>query len=310
MDGIDRIVQQSSYLVLVNEYREWLQTLGFSESTVYHYPRFVAYFLQYVEQQGIFHIKGLQAQHVQRYFNYLEQRPHKRIRGQTLSSSYLNSNFIAIDKFLEFLHQMGLSLAPTPFKYCVEHQRKRPLLILSTHEVKALYEAVPFTFSVLTFAKREARQMALKLVLDLCYGCGLRRTEVLNLKIKDVLFDRKIVYVKQGKNYKDRYVPLNDTLLRSIEDFTYNYRRDFTTGRTEYLYPFGKTALANALYLVLEQCSNLTLKAKKPSLHTLRHSIATHLLQNGMDIENIALFLGHSSLESTQIYTHILKDES
>jgi len=297
-----------SYQAILNSYTEYLQTLGYAASTVYDYPIFVKTFLTYLEQKGIFKINQLTTKTVFDYFAYLEQKRGERTK-QTFSSSHLNRNFLAVDKLLEFLYQMGVENAPNPTKYLIEHHRQKPLHVLTTDEIQALYKAVPLTFFEprMNFAIRETRQMTAKLMLDLCYGCGLRKSEALHLKIKDVDFDKKIIHVRQGKNYKDRFVPMSKQVAENIQIYVYQYRRSIIK-RPEYLYPFESAALAEAIQFLVAQTSNDKLKAKKPSLHTLRHSIATHLLQNGMDIENIARFLGHSTLESTQLYTHILNE--
>lgn len=305
----------NSYKILIQSYTEYLQTLGFADSTVYDYPRFVADFLFYIEQKGINHIKQLESKTVFTYFTHLEQSKGKRTK-QTFSTSHLNRNFLAVDKFLEFLHHTGAQNTPSPTCYKLEHVRKKPLEVLNSQEVQALYNTVPFTFPDMHFSQREPRQMVIKLVLDLCYGCGLRKSEALNVKLNDVNFDQRIIHVKQGKNYKDRFVPMSQKVYENIRTFVYQYRSFFnedrfigqSNERTNFLYPFGDTAIAQAIELLIKYSDNDNLKAKKPHLHTLRHSIATQLLQNGMDIERIALFLGHSTLESTQIYTHILNE--
>lgn len=298
----------TSYKALIQAYKEYLQTLGYAASTVYDYPIFAKTFLTYLEQKGIFKINQLTTKTVFDYFAYLEQKRGERTK-QTFSSSHLNRNFLAVDKLLEFLHQMGVENVPNPTKYLIEHHRKKPLQVLTTDEIQTLYETVPLTFfeAKMNFAIRETRQMTAKLMLDLCYGCGLRKSEALHLKIKDVDFDKKIIHVRQGKNYKDRFVPMSKKVAENIQIYLYQYRRSITK-RPEYLYPFESAALAEAIQFLVAQTTNTTLKNKKPSLHTLRHSIATHLLQNGMDIESIARFLGHSTLESTQLYTHILNE--
>jgi integrase/recombinase XerD len=102
-------------------------------------------------------------------------------------------------------------------------------------------------------------------MISIFYGCGLRRNEGYHLNIPDINFDRRILRVRKGKNYKERLVPFNKT-------------------------------------------DDIKLQEKNVRLHVLRHSIATHLLQNGMELEKIARFLGHSSLESTQIYTHLVNN--
>jgi integrase/recombinase XerD len=104
----------------------------------------------------------------------------------------------------------------------------------------------------------------------------------------------------------------------SLQAYVYQYRRYFNetrfsgqmSGRAEFLYPFGSQSIAKSLELLVTHSDSKSLKAKNPTLHTLRHSIATHLLQNGMDIERIASFLGHTTLESTKIYTHLANEPS
>lgn len=297
----------NSYNALINAYTEYLQTLGFAATTVYDFPRFVADFLLWLEQKGISRINQLTTKTVFAYFTHLEHARGKRTK-QTFSTSHLNRNFFAVDKFLEFLHHNGLDTAPPPTRYLLERSRKKPLQFLTPDEIQTLYNTIPFTFPDLTFAIREARHKAVKLMLDLCYGCGLRRSEALNLKISDVNFEQRVIHVKQGKNYKDRFVPMSKKVYEGIQLFVYQYRRAYPSHRPAYLYPFGSAAIAEALEMLVNNCNDETIKAKKPSLHTLRHSIATHLLQNGMTIENIARFLGHSTLESTKIYTHIVNE--
>ncbi len=299
-----------SYKAITQSYAQYLKTLGFAASTCYDYPRFVVDFLEYIEQKAICQIDQITVKTVWGYFSYLERAKGKRT-GQAFGSSHLNRIFLAVDKLLEFLHQTGLNTAPAPLHYQVERTRKKPLQVLTREEVQSLYDAVPLTFSWMHFTQRQARQMAVKLMLDLCYGCGLRRFEALNLKVGDIDFNRKIIHVKQGKNYKDRFVPMSQKVYEGIQTFVYQHRRCFNQikQRAGFLYPFGVGALCEALDMLVEQSNNEQLKEKKPSLHTLRHSIATHLLQNGMNIEHIARFLGHSSLVSTQIYTHIVNEQ-
>jgi len=299
----------ASYKAIIQAYTQYLQTLGFAATTCYDFTRFIFYFLQYAEQKGIYEIKRITAKTVHDYFAYAEQRRSERTK-QTLSTAHLNRIFLALDKFLEFLHYQGLHNAPSPLKYQIDDSRKKPIQVLTTAEVQTLYNTVPLTlfYPRMGFAIREPRQMAVKLMLDLCYGCGMRRSEALNLKLTDINFEQRTIHIKQGKNYKDRIVPMSKKVYEGIQIFAYQYRRSFPAHRSSYLYPFGSAALAEALEMLVKNCNDEKIKSKKPSLHTLRHSIATHLLQNGMNIENIALFLGHSTLESTKIYTHIVND--
>jgi len=299
----------ANYTAINAAFEQYLQTLGFAASTCADFPHLISKFLRYAEQKNISQINHITTKTVWGYFSHLERAKGERT-GETFSSSYLNRIFGAIDKFFEFLHQIGLESAPLPPHYTVEHIAKKPLQILTNEEVQILYNTVPLTFSYMTPTQQAARQMAVKLTLDLCYGCGLRRAEALNVKVGDVDFDRKIIHIRQGKNYKDRFVPMSQKVYEGIQIFMYQHRRYFNQlkQRAGYLYPFGGGAIPYALKMLIEKSGNDSIKDKNPSLHTLRHSIATHLLQNGMAVENIARFLGHSSLESTQIYTHIINE--
>ena len=295
----------TSYQALTKNYQDYLHTLGFATSTVYDYPRFVATFLVYLEQNGTHQINELTTKMVFDYFTNLEHQRGVKTK-RTFSTAHLNRNFGAIDKFLEFLHHMGAQNIPTPTRYTVEHTRLKPLQVLTTHEIQILYNtAQNIDFPNQPLQLKEAQRMTFKLALDLCYGLGLRRTEAINLQLKDIDFEQKVLHIKQGKNLKDRFVPMSAKVYEHLQTYVYEYRRLFSS-RTGFVYPYKGEAIANAIQLLVKHSKNETLEAKNPTPHTLRHSIATHLLQNGMNIENIARFLGHSTLESTQLYTHIL----
>jgi integrase/recombinase XerD len=295
-----------SYIAVTAAFKQYLQTLGFAASTCYDYPQFIKIFLLHLQQKNITHITQLTTKHIYDYYFFIETIRSERTK-QTFSAAHLNRLYGAIDKFLEFLHHNGLPTAPPPLKHSTERIRKKPLQVLTTGEVQQLYNAIPLTFSNFSFVLREPRQAALKLMLDLCYGCGLRRTEAVNLKTTDINFEQKIIHLKQGKNYKDRLIPMSKKVYEGLQDFVFNHYRSFTR-RQNYCYPHGGNAMIEGLQMLIAKCDNKIIQQKKPTLHTLRHSIATHLLQNGMTIENIARFLGHSTLESTKIYTHIVSE--
>jgi integrase/recombinase XerD len=157
------------------------------------------------------------------------------------------------------------------------------------------------------------------------YSCGLRRNEVVHLNINDILFDKERLFVRQGKNYKERFVPINKHSSNILETYIYDYRTEFKShNETEALFlNYRGTRLqgmsfANRLKAIIKATNNKDLQQRNTcaepgrsiTLHSLRHSIATHLLEQGADIEHISTFLGHASLESTQIYTHFLETPS
>lgn len=290
------------------EYKNWLTTLGFANSTVNNYTSSLGDFFEWLDTQGIKHITALDRKHIEKYFAYLQTRPNRRRKGRLLSISHLNKNFDAIDKLCEFLHQMGMNQAPTPtnFRMTIDNQERADNIQPFTQaEIKELQSNIENIYPNLPFALRETKQEQLKLIFALYYGCGLRRSEGYGLNLDDIDFEKKTVFVKQGKNYKDRIVPMNTGVYKALEHYIYNFRHlQKLPHKRLFIHTTGK--LNNSLQDLQAVCSSESIKNKRLTLHILRHSIATHLMQNGMSIEQIGRFLGHSSLDSTQIYTHLI----
>jgi integrase/recombinase XerD len=297
----------TNFTEIQKEYTSWLDTLGFSNGLVYDYKFRVRDFFEWLENQQINSIKQLTAKHLQTYFDYLQIRPNKRKNGG-LSISHLNHNFGAIDKLMEFLHQMGMETAPTPTNYRLKVDKELRVTNIepfTQEEIKTLHTNISNTYNHFTFTRKEAKQEQLKLIFVLYYACGLRRTEGYNLTVKDIDFDKRTIFVRQGKNYKDRIVPMNESVYKALQDYIYNFR-NLQKVTHKRLFLSTTDTLNKSLQYLQKTTQNEAIQSKRITLHILRHSIATHLLQNGMSIENISRFLGHSSLDSTQIYTHII----
>jgi integrase/recombinase XerD len=297
-----------NFIVIQNEYRQWLQTLGFSKSIVYGYTLNAKEFFDWLQSKNINQIHLITGTHIENYFEYLQSRPNQRYKNRTLSITHLNKLFDAIDKLLQCLQQLGLITIVVPTNYRIKQDKQERIYKIqpfTQQEIKTLQANIDSAFEAMPFYHRETKTEELKLVFALYYGCGLRRSEGFNLTIKDVDFDTKTIFIKQGKNYKDRIVPINKNICAVLENYIYNYRNLIKLNHHRL---FTRTSfMLNADLQYLQNfCVEKSIKAKKLTLHILRHSIATHLLQNGMSIESIAKFLGHSSLESTQIYTHIV----
>lgn len=293
-----------SYQTLIEHYSQWLQTLGFSKSIVYGYPKSIYYLLEYLESKSINQIHLITQKNIENYVLHLQSRKNLRSRG-ALSIAHLNKSFDALDKFIEFLnqHSQNINIIPTNYRIAIDKTDYiQSIKYLSKEEIKRLYESVPNLFRRMSFKDREPRHALATLILDLCYGCGLRRSEAFNLLIDDIDFDKKMIFIKQGKNYKDRFVPMNDTICERIKTCMYQYRRLFKT-KHKRAFPFDMGTMVH-YYKSMRKIAEIN---PNVGLHALRHSIATHLLQNGMKIEQISKFLGHSSLDSTQIYTHLIQ---
>jgi integrase/recombinase XerD len=302
-------VNNNSFREINKQYTSWLDTLGFSLGVVNDYKSRVRDFLEWLETQSVTQINQLTQKQISQYFSYLETRPNKRYKGKLLSISHLNHNFIAVDKLLEFLHGQGLQNIPSPTNHRIKEdkdERIRKIEILTKEQIKTLHSAIQNTYSNLNFAHREQKHYQLKLIFSLHYACGLRLKEGAKVRFQDIDFERKTVFVEKGKNYKDRIIPMSSGVYNGLQDYIYNFRNKLKLPHNR-LFIQTPNALNKDLKHLQSVCEDEKIKQKRLSMHVLRHSIATHLLQNGMSVENISQFLGHSSLESTQIYTHIVE---
>ena len=301
-------MMNTHYKTIIDEYGAWLDTLGYSKALIYGYKRSLNEFFKWLENRQVQYVAQITGRHIGDYQNYLETRPNQMFKGRLLCEFTMYHKITAVNKLLEFLHQYGMDDAPVPVKLPLKIDKTaqiRKIQVLTQAEIKTLYNGISETHQWLGFEKRQAKQYELKLIFALFYGCGLRQSEGFNLCLQDVDFERKTVFVRQGKNYKDRIVPMSAGVYRELQDYIYNFRHKLKLNHSR-LFVCGKTALHHKLKYLQQVCDDKNIKAKRLSLHVLRHSIATHLLQNGMSIENIALFLGHNSLNTTQIYTHLI----
>ena len=138
-----------------------------------------------------------------------------------------------------------------------------------------------------------------KLLIQLMYGCGLRVSEAVKMKIQDLDLDRRVLTIRQGKGRKDRQLPIPKSLIDDLKN-SITIRKYLFEGRKNHIAQ--KTA-----YEIVKNASKKAEIRKKLSCHTLRHSFATHLLESGTDIRYIQELLGHSRLQTTQIYTKVSK---
>jgi len=304
-------LKNASYEYLLTAFKEWLDILGYNPQTVYNMPSMIREFLHFLEQQDCNQINQLQTKHYKDYFNHLSTRPNQR-RGGGLGNVYINQQIQALEKFYEFLQHKGTNGIP-PVTLKQLKLEKGNITVLTQEEIKQLFEAAN---QETPHSKQEAFNARDKAMLVVFYACGLRRREGASLALDDINFDRRIIHVRKGKNYKERLVPFSKSSSKILQEWIYDYRPQLIKSQKEsnlFIGMIGKPMTGGSLYTRLKKLTllvdNPDLQQKEIGLHTLRHSIATHLLENGMELQKIQCFLGHSSLESTQIYTHLIKKE-
>lgn len=293
-------------------FAEWLHILGYSHHTIYQLPIYIRELMYYLEQHEVIqHIKQLEIKHIQEYYQQLKYRSNLR-RGGGLSNSYLNKHLQALYKFTDYLRQSGKIILPM-LGIDWEPDDSEEITVCTAEEIKLLYKA---TEGYYVGTLREPFNSRDRAILTIFYGCGLRRNEGYHLNISDINFDRRIIRVRKGKNYRERLVPFNKANGTYLEEYVYDWRPLIIKDKKEDAFFISQRGLrmdtqtmALRLKLLQQRTENINLQEKNVRLHVLRHSIATHLLQNGMDLQKISRFLGHTSLESTQVYTHLISQD-
>jgi integrase/recombinase XerD len=311
-------LHSEAYRYIIASFKEWLQTLGYSEQTVYQLPNYIQEFLFYAESKGYAGLYQINNDLIKEHYYKLKERGNKRRTGG-LSNSYLNKHLQALQKFGDYLRQNGRLILPK-LDIQSEEDNTEIIDILTQAEIKQIFAVTELPYEQKKNDKGivyyEAMQLRDRAMLTAFYSCGMRRNEVYHLDISDIVFEKQVLHVRKGKNYKERIVPITKQSLQYLENYLYDARPYFCNDKNEAFFVthsgkrLGGTMMLRRLQQLIQLTGNATLQNKDIHLHTLRHSIATHLLQNGMKLERIKDFLGHSSLESTQIYTHFLETEN
>jgi len=171
-------------------------------------------------------------------------------------------------------------------------REKRFPTVLTKEEIKKLFEVLDTKKS--------------KLMVSLMYACGMRVSELTNLKIENFDFEERIGHIRQAKGKKDRIFNIPDFLFRDLK----RQAEKQNSEKQEYLFTGSKGKLSSRnLQKIVSRAAQRAGIKKDTHCHTLRHSFATHLLENNVDIRKIQELLGHADLSTTQIYTHISTEE-
>lgn len=280
-------------------FTQWLRILNFEPTSQRDMPKMLDEFLAYLELQNCLHPHDIQSDHLKNYFEYLDQRPNHKWGGG-LSKNYIRKQLQVIRKFSRYLTESGQESFTVKMR--IKGKSSNIKCILTQAEISRLYAAV----------KDDTLGLRDKAILALYYGCGLRKNEGASINVRDILLDKELVYVRKGKGYKERYVPLAGIGIADLQNYIL-YARPLLAGDKKdealLLSVTGTRLSGHTAYERLQKLKK-TAGIKKPAgLHTLRHSIASHLLHSGMKLEQIQRFLGHSSMESTQIYTHLKHEQ-
>ena len=264
----------SQHLQKLADFKKWMHSKRYSQSSIDTYSEALKIFWLYFETKEVNAITN----------DDVIEFNNDYILKNNLSASYQNQVVNAIKLF--YRTQYDKLLNPD----VVHRPRREHKLpnVLSKEEIKLILQA--------------HGNIKHKTMLSLIYSCGLRCGELINLKIGDIDSKRKLVLIKQSKGKKDRIAPLSEKILELLREYYKAYKPKLflfegQNGNGKY----DERSLQNVLKQSLTKCHI----NKSVTLHWLRHSYATHLLEAGTDLRYIQEILGHSSSRTTEIYTHV-----
>ncbi|MFD2823951.1 site-specific tyrosine recombinase/integron integrase [Lacinutrix iliipiscaria] len=262
---------------IINYFKKYLRGKRYSESTIETYTFLVADFIAYYYKNRI---EDLTNRHVERY---IEDIYIKRLYSISKQRQFIS----ALKVFKQFYPNIKIEALEL-----VRPKRNKQLpTVLSLEEVIQI-------ISVTKNLKHRA-------IIALIYSCGFRISELINLELNHIDIDRRQITIKNSKGRKDRYVIIAESFLPLLHNYlhTYKPKKYFAEGRNE-----GKYSPESIRAFLRTSCRTAEIK-KRVTPHTLRHSYATHLLEQGTDLRYIQSLLGHAKPETTMIYTHVAKKD-
>jgi integrase/recombinase XerC len=282
------------YIVLFKKYL--LTERNYSSHTIVNYEIDLRDFDVFMKAEGIDTVNELTYQLARRYLAFL----HKK----NLSKSTISRKISSLRTFFKYLESKKY-VSDNPFAVLtLPKQDKKIPKFFYPQEIEAIYTSID---------RKDPLGQRNFAILELLYGCGLRVSELCGLEMHHVNVTNNVILVK-GKGNKQRYVPLNPFAKESLFDYLNGARRELlikSKSNTQiiFLNHRGNKLTTRGVRDILSRIIENTAGVSDISPHMLRHTFATHLLNNGADIRSVQELLGHSLLSTTQIYTHVSKEK-
>lgn len=296
------VLTNEKFVKAAKAYRHYLATLGYRPQTVQTKHGELIKFLYWSEIQQINNPGAIEAHHLESYKTHLGKQPNQN-KGGKLSPKTIYSKLRTVELFFIMLQSNG-AITTNPFGTFKNDYKASTAerTILTQKEIQQLYEVT--------------RSHQEKAMLSLAYGCGLRAAELEAVNVQDIKLRDGILIVPKGKGNKRRTIPLSPGVKEDLKNYYYQERPNLLKDQEETAFMLhGKGGRMKDytwnkyLKRIIERTEDITIQSKGISLHSLRHSIATHLLENGIAVEQVRLFLGHSQLETTETYTRVNQEQ-
>lgn len=288
----------------IDRYCDWMLERNYSPLTVKQKQYHLQYFAAWCAERSVTDIGAVTKSMLDRYQRHLFYRKkadNKKVGDdKPLSFKTQRAHMVSLQVFFKWLCKKGLLTSdPCSGIDLPQIGNTLPRAILSQSELAAIFSQ-PDVGKV--FGKRD------RAILETLYSTGLRRAELINLAVYDIDKTNGTVFVRQGKGKKDRVVPIGNTAQRWVEKYQREARSLLETSSTEralFLGHRGEPLTKGALGNLVKKHMVTAGIDKVGACHLFRHTMASDMLRNGADIRYIQVILGHSKLETTQVYTHV-----
>ena len=290
---------------LADRYLAWLAATRYADASIRSYGTDLKWFLRYLEARGVARIADVTAETLADYSLCLRNQGNTFHKGIKISLSHVSHRLFAIKQFFGWLAEQLIILAdPAEDLELPRLPATLPRTILTQKEAQRLVDA-PDLKSPVGYCD--------KALLEVAYSTGIRSSELVKLKVSDFDSKNRTIFVKEGKWGKDRILPLPVISTGYLKEYVGRVRPKFVktlkcdngilflTWTGSPLYPDGLTR-------IFKRATKAAGIDKRVTCMVLRHSIASHLLENGMDIRYIQEFMGHENLRTTQIYSKVTLD--
>lgn len=285
---LNSIFEDKKLLDTLNEYFDYLNSKSLSENTIKNYFRDLIEYFEYLKKNNLSPTKSIEPTHIRKMLSYIVEKDFKK--------TSISRKISAIKTYITFLEKFNY--IKENFSELISIPKKSKVLpkIMTKKEIDHLIKHIENS------SKKNLRDSAL---IELIYSTGLRVSEVSALTIGNINFDDFEIDVL-GKGNKERIVMFNKKSKEKLLSYLRNDKRSIASKSSPlFQNRFGSKLSTRSIQRILKKYLNFSGINSKYTTHTLRHSFATHLLEGGADIKVIQQLLGHSSAETTKIYTHI-----
>lgn len=288
--GKKKVALTTYYNEQSKSFIKWLTRLGYAEATISNHGYKIVHFFAFLQNNQITDVLEITPIHLHKYHQSLQQRQ--------ISGGYIKTHINTIKSYCSYLEKTK-NHKILHHTLATENSISTEKTILTQKEIKQLFSSLENTPIGLLHRS----------LLHLCYSCGLRVGEAVRVHPKHIDYSRQLLFVVPGKNYQGRYIPISSKIANELQEYEQYARSIINPNCTHFLVNRWTDAMhVKLLAKMFKRIQKQQHLQKHITLHGLRHSIATHLLQKGMELEYIQQFLGHKSLEATQIYVRITNE--